>query len=366
MTKMINVSRRGAAVGLVLLAGACGSASSNNNNDDDEPDAASAPVDALNPCAGDPCANDGTCVPDGTAFSCDCQPGWTGDTCATDIDECAENLDDCGVGATCENTEGSFECACDGSQEIAGIGAVDAFEVPACAETVTITARGAQGGGANGGLGASMTGTFTVTGGETLKLVVGLQGDTNTCGAAPASGGGGGGTFVWRTDADPLPMIAAGGGGGGNGNWGVDCADGLDASAGEDGVAGSGATSALGGTGGSGGAGNAPSGTGAGGAGWLSAGQNSTYDGTTGGQGLPSFAGGVTAAGFAPGFGGFGGGGGAVCGCGGGGGYSGGGGGEGFSCRAGGGGGGSYNGGTDQDNVGGVITGDGSITITWQ
>jgi hypothetical protein len=52
------------------------------------------------------CVNGGSCV----AGSCACPSGWTGPTCAVDVDECALNA--CGGGSTCTNTAGSFSCAC--------------------------------------------------------------------------------------------------------------------------------------------------------------------------------------------------------------------------------------------------------------
>ncbi|HEX2898386.1 MAG TPA: hypothetical protein VHS96_01580, partial [Bacteroidia bacterium] len=253
------------------------------------------------------------------------------------------------------------------SQTFTYSGNIQNFTVPVGVTSIVIDAKGAQGGNTNGGRGAQMVGTFAVTPGEVLGIVVGQQGIVNNCGGGGASGGGGGGTFVWRLSSTAQPMIAAGAGGGGNTNWTGGCIAGIDAVTTPDGTQGNGPTSALGGTGGNGGFGNAPSGTGSGGAGWLTAGQNSTYGaGCTGGAPPFSFIGGSGASVFGPGGeGGFGGGGGAVCGCGGGGGYSGGGGGEGSSCRAGGGGGGSYNAGTNQTNTAGVQFGNGMVTITW-
>ena len=32
--------------------------------------------------------------------------------CYSDIDECTVNSPDCGVGGTCVDTEGSYECQC--------------------------------------------------------------------------------------------------------------------------------------------------------------------------------------------------------------------------------------------------------------
>jgi MYXO-CTERM domain-containing protein len=52
---------------------------------------------------------------DGCSDTCQTEPGYT---CATagaacvDDDECAAGTDDCDVNATCTNTPGSFECAC--------------------------------------------------------------------------------------------------------------------------------------------------------------------------------------------------------------------------------------------------------------
>ena len=245
-------------------------------------------------------------------------------------------------------------------------GTIETYTVPGGVSSISIQAYGGQGGNDNGGMGAGIYGEFAVVPGTVLNVVVGQQGIVNNCGGPDASGGGGGGSFVWNPADDALPMIAAGAGGGGNENWGgLDCRDGLPGQAEENGTSGAEGL-AAGGIGGNGGAGDAPSGTGSGGGGWLTPGQNSTYGtGCTGGTTLPLFEGGAGSTSFDPGGeGGFGGGGGAVCGCGGGGGYSGGAGGNGSSCRAGGGGGGSYNGGTEQSNATGVRSGNGEIIIT--
>jgi len=53
------------------------------------------------------CAH-GACVATDT---CDCTgTGYTGATCATDVDECAAGSDDCGAGEACVNTDGGFTC----------------------------------------------------------------------------------------------------------------------------------------------------------------------------------------------------------------------------------------------------------------
>ena len=119
-------------------------------------------------------------------------------------------------------------------------GAFDTYVVPAGVSSINIEALGAQGASADasysGGLGASMSGDFSVTPGETLIIVVGGAAVQDGC-----NGGGGGGSFVVRESpgsgytiasgtfagTDVEPMIIAGGGGGTrtsvfqNGNPGV-------------------------------------------------------------------------------------------------------------------------------------------------
>ena len=91
-------------------------------------------------------------------------------------------------------------------------GSITSWVVPATG-SYTITAVGAQGGGASGigGLGASMQGVFSLTAGQTLTILVGQQGIQT--GSFPS---GGGGTFVALgasyTTATPL-IVAAGGAG---------------------------------------------------------------------------------------------------------------------------------------------------------
>ena len=81
-------------------------------------------------------------------------------------------------------------------------------------------ASGAQGRGANesrqGGKGAYMKGTFSLTRGTLLKILVGQAGSTGNVPALP--GGGGGGTFI--TFSSNTALIVAGGGGGGGAKTG--------------------------------------------------------------------------------------------------------------------------------------------------
>ncbi len=251
-------------------------------------------------------------------------------------------------------------------------GALQTFTVPTtCVNQVTIEARGAQGGGENGGggRGARMIGIYTVTPGMVLNIVVGQQGQLQQGGQTQNSSGGGGGSFVWT--AGPTLLVAAGGGGGlCNYNSAVAPTSANDATVGPNGNNGDGVPwSGIAGTGGINGAGGS-GGTfssifdSGGGAGWL---------GNTGGPhdggAFPGFAGGTGycgggggGCGGAGGYGGGGGGGNDYGGGGGGGGYSGGGGG---SDPTHGGGGGSFSSGTNQSNTSAYQTGNGLVTISY-
>ena len=77
-----------------------------------------------------------------------------------------------------------------------------------------IEAWGAQGGGANGGLGAHIQGEFALLQGQVLHIIVGQQGITEP--GQVNSVGGGGGSFVVRGPATVVGdvLVIAGGGGG--------------------------------------------------------------------------------------------------------------------------------------------------------
>ncbi|XP_024155680.1 epidermal growth factor-like protein 7 [Oryzias melastigma] len=53
-----------------------------------------------------PCINGGTCL---RPNRCACPPGWTGDQCQTDVDECSGEHP---CVQQCVNTAGSYRCAC--------------------------------------------------------------------------------------------------------------------------------------------------------------------------------------------------------------------------------------------------------------
>ena len=247
-------------------------------------------------------------------------------------------------------------------------GAKTTYTVPAWATTLIITAKGAQGGSATtsgnvGGLGAVVTGTFTVTGGSVLNLLVGGAGTSHR-----DSPSGGGGSFV--ATAANAALLVAGGGGGAGSNYSSTSAN---ASLSTSGNAGYDPGRTGNGAGGSSGAGGAAGRLTGGGGGFSGDGASTTADGGTSISGpgksfLSGGAGGASATSAAcstwssaPG--GFGGGGGAgYAAAGAGGGYSGGGGTDG--CASGtGGGGGSYNGGTNPSSAA-TNTGNGQIVIS--
>jgi len=251
-------------------------------------------------------------------------------------------------------------------------GAVQTWTVPAGICNVRIQASGAQGGGANGGLGATVIGEFAVTPGEVLSIIVGQQGGV-TSQASNFCAGGGGASYVYRNANDPLPMIAAAGGGGqtehGSGGGG---------SATSSPTNGGGPGSGSGGSGGNGGAGGLINGiysSGSGGAGWLTNGIMGQHLRNPPGEG--GFAprnggnGGLfTHPNFVGANGGFGGGGGASDNSGaggGGGGFNGGGGGNNYTSNnwGAGGGGGSFNGGTNTSGTNANRSGQGQVIIYW-
>jgi hypothetical protein len=221
-------------------------------------------------------------------------------------------------------------------------------------------AQGADGGSdsagnpaSNGGLGARIRGTFALTQGEVIRLVVGQRGATQTNGWG--GGGGGGGTFAWRPASTSTPLVAAGGGGCG----GIGDPTQSGGQTGQNGTSGGN----NGGAGGTNGNASQSSGIcgGGGGQGW-NGGPSYHCGGAFTWVALHVDPTGFSSGGHDPG-GGFGGGGGSYGGGGGGGGYSGGGSG-GWSYAGRGGGGGSFNSGTDTLSTAATRTGDGQIIIT--
>jgi len=250
-----------------------------------------------------------------------------------------------------------------------------------------IECRGAQGAGKGnyiGGNGATIIGTFNLTQGEVLCIVIGQLG---VFGPGERGGGGGGGSFVYRK-TDSLLYIIAGGGGGGGFHLGFGGGGSATQTPVNGGGSGNGGYQGFG-YGGNGGGfslnydNDSWNDAAGGGGGWLSGGGTGV---TIGPPNNVGFGGADRSAGFIGGYnaqfntnggagnGGFGGGGGSGgegdFSGGGGGGYTGGGGGNNWPAVipdvgfGGGQGGGSYNNGTNKTNTAGVNTGHGYVTIT--
>lgn len=64
------------------------------------------------PCASNPCANGGRCLPFEASYICSCPTGFHGPTCRQDVNECGQTPSPCRNGGTCHNEVGSFRCAC--------------------------------------------------------------------------------------------------------------------------------------------------------------------------------------------------------------------------------------------------------------
>ncbi|XP_055898021.1 protein crumbs-like isoform X3 [Biomphalaria glabrata] len=70
--------------------------------------------DKIGPCFNNPCRNQATCQQsiEYNNYTCFCLPGWRGENCSEDIDECNETIHACWNG-TCHNTMGGYNCFCD-------------------------------------------------------------------------------------------------------------------------------------------------------------------------------------------------------------------------------------------------------------
>uniref|UniRef100_A0A8C8RJA8 Crumbs cell polarity complex component 2 n=1 Tax=Pelusios castaneus TaxID=367368 RepID=A0A8C8RJA8_9SAUR len=69
----------------------------------------------IDECASEPCQNGGRCTDLVNGFLCHCLPGYSGVECAVNIDECRD--DPCENGATCEDAIADYICYCAPSQD---------------------------------------------------------------------------------------------------------------------------------------------------------------------------------------------------------------------------------------------------------
>lgn len=153
-------------------------------------------------------------------------------------------------------------------------GAMQTWIVPPCVTSIDVIVAGAKGGGSNGGSGARITGTFTVTPGQTLFIFCGGMGisgnnsggfngggtgHSSTDGNTSYDSWGGGGASDIRFGGTALAnrVIVAGGGGGRSGGSAPVCGGPANCTDGADGCSTFGA-GGLGGTAVSGGNGGTP------------------------------------------------------------------------------------------------------------
>jgi hypothetical protein len=352
-----------------------------------------------NGCTDDSCVADSGCVFTNNMVACDDgNPCTANDVCGDgscsgeSIPQLAPfkftNASAAGRYGPTQNNLNSAYGGTNLAESVTSNGGIQTWTVPYTG-TFTVEAVGAGGGDGPGngghpntapGQGASVTGDFTLQAGTPLHIVVGQTGALSKQGGWQAAGcsGGGGASYVYADANEDAPYLVAAGGGGqaedGTGGPGSSTTSTTQATFGS-GTAGAGGN---GGTGGSAGPVSASYSPGAGGAGWLSNGQDAPTIRNTGGKGGQAPRNGAEGGyGYHPSYGaehcsgGFGGGGagsdntGAA---GGGGGYNGGGGGRNHanSSWGAGGGGGSYNAGANTSAQPGVNSGHGYVTVTFE
>ena len=64
------------------------------------------------PCASNPCANGGQCVPFEAHYVCRCTASFHGANCKQDVNECSISPPVCKNGGSCTNEVGTYQCSC--------------------------------------------------------------------------------------------------------------------------------------------------------------------------------------------------------------------------------------------------------------
>ena len=65
---------------------------------------------AIDDCDPNPCLNGGDCTDGINSFTCECEDGYSGDTCQMNIDDCDPNP--CLNGGSCNDGVNMFTCDC--------------------------------------------------------------------------------------------------------------------------------------------------------------------------------------------------------------------------------------------------------------
>ena len=85
----------------------------------------------INECASNPCANGGVCMDLVDGFKCECPRGYYDARCLSDVNECASSP--CKNGGTCEDGVNQFICRC-----LPGYGGESAC-LTSCSESVLLS-----------------------------------------------------------------------------------------------------------------------------------------------------------------------------------------------------------------------------------
>lgn len=98
----------------------------------------------INECASNPCPNNSTCTNSAGSYSCACAPGYRFNAATNscdNINECAENTDNCSPLAICVDQPGTFVCACSLGYQGNGVTCTDVNECTAgtdnCSDNAT-------------------------------------------------------------------------------------------------------------------------------------------------------------------------------------------------------------------------------------
>ncbi|XP_072018612.1 uncharacterized protein [Amphiura filiformis] len=81
-------------------------------------------------CTSSPCMNDGQCVDGINSYVCQCSVYWRGENCELDVNECTQTPSPCHADADCFNSKGSYICQC--QPGFTGDGNTNCIEIDNC------------------------------------------------------------------------------------------------------------------------------------------------------------------------------------------------------------------------------------------